>query len=403
MEKWWEDYAYLTLRMPLLPYTSMAQPLIVASVGIEESYSNSLKVLARELHHVFEFWEMLRKETLKTFQLADGNRLSSFLYRRFYNTVRIPGEMKDEIVCHFKTETEGNCSNDINIMGRGRIFKISGLQPNGEILTPQQCLSALLEIRAMLDSETKETPSVPILTCDNRTSWAKNREYLLNLSKNNRDVLAAIEEGIAVVSLDDSEPNTYSDLSQDTIYGDFSCKWADKSTTFVAFRNGKFGCLGEHSCYDGTISISASTFVLMSFLEFDEPNWNLIKWEPEVQELKFDLDDHLLGEIKRIENEKKQNKNDIIVTSTQYNEYGKDFIKTLKVHPDSYIQMILQLVYYKLHGEFAPTYETALLRSFYNGRTETVRSCTKESKEWVKAMLNPDISVSSITLSCLYF
>ena len=32
-----------------------------------------------------------------------------------------------------------------------------------------------------------------------------------------------------------------------------------------------------------------------------------------------------------------------------------------------------------------PTYETATTRQFYHGRTETVRSCTKEAMEFAKA------------------
>ena len=47
-----------------------------------------------------------------------------------------------------------------------------------------------------------------------------------------------------------------------------------------------------------------------------------------------------------------------------------------------------------LYSRPAPTYETASIRKFYHGRTETVRSCTVEVVEWCKAMLDPDVSVS---------
>jgi len=35
------------------------------------------------------------------------------------------------------------------------------------------------------------------------------------------------------------------------------------------------------------------------------------------------------------------------------------------------------------------TYETASTRKYYNGRTETLRSCTTESLEWARSMLDP--------------
>lgn len=44
----------------------------------------------------------------------------------------------------------------------------------------------------------------------------------------------------------------------------------------------------------------------------------------------------------------------------------------------------------------APTYETATTRQFYNGRTETMRSCTEEAVEFAHSMLNPKASVCSL-------
>ena len=32
-------------------------------------------------------------------------------------------------------------------------------------------------------------------------------------------------------------------------------------------------------------------------------------------------------------------------------KYGKEFIKPFKIHPDTFVQLALQLTYYKLHGK----------------------------------------------------
>jgi len=66
--------------------------------------------------------------------------------------------------------------------------------------------------------------------------------------------------------------------------------------------------------------------------------------------------------------------------------FGKGFIKTCRMSPDAYIQMALQLAYYRDFGKFSLTYEASMTRLFREGRTETVRSCTIESSAWVKAM-----------------
>lgn len=104
MEKWWDDYAYLSFRAPLLPYCTMAMPLIIASANVEESEEYALKGAARVIYHGFEFYDLIRKEKLKPSANPDGSvTFSSYLFKRFYNTVRIPGEVMDEVHCYFKT------------------------------------------------------------------------------------------------------------------------------------------------------------------------------------------------------------------------------------------------------------------------------------------------------------
>lgn len=70
--------------------------------------------------------------------------------------------------------------------------------------------------------------------------------------------------------------------------------------------------------------------------------------------------------------------------------YGKGFMKKCRVSPDAYIQMALQLAYYRDAGKFSLTYEASMTRLFREGRTETVRPCTIESADWVKAMQDPN-------------
>ncbi|KAF9992389.1 Carnitine O-acetyltransferase mitochondrial, partial [Entomortierella chlamydospora] len=65
--------------------------------------------------------------------------------------------------------------------------------------------------------------------------------------------------------------------------------------------------------------------------------------------------------------------------------------------PDAYVQMIIQLAYYKMHGVSRPTYESAQVRKFQHGRTETCRTVSSESVAWVKAMEDPHVSADEKT------
>ena len=76
----------------------------------------------------------------------------------------------------------------------------------------------------------------------------------------------------------------------------------------------------------------------------------------------------------------------IEVRAPRFLSYGKTWISSHSLHPDAFVQVILQYAYFKTHGKPAPTYETATLRQYYHGRTETVRSCTEEAMAFVRSM-----------------
>lgn len=70
----------------------------------------------------------------------------------------------------------------------------------------------------------------------------------------------------------------------------------------------------------------------------------------------------------------------------RYTNYGKEFIKTCNCSPDAYLQMALQLAYYKLYGHLVATYESAGTRRFLLGRVDCIRSATMEALQWVQSM-----------------
>lgn len=85
----------------------MAQPLIVASVGIDETPQNRMKAVARCLYYSGVFWKTIRDEKLRPPTNPDGSIVfSANLYRRFCNSARLPGEPgkgRDVLMNYFKT------------------------------------------------------------------------------------------------------------------------------------------------------------------------------------------------------------------------------------------------------------------------------------------------------------
>lgn len=80
--------------------------------------------------------------------------------------------------------------------------------------------------------------------------------------------------------------------------------------------------------------------------------------------------------------------NDVDLHVYVHDFFGKGFMKKCRISPDAFIQMALQLAYYREMGKHHLTYESSMTRLFREGRTETVRSCSIESSNWVKAMVS---------------
>lgn len=181
-----------------------------------------------------------------------------------------------------------------------------------------------------------------------------------------------------------------------------SCnRWYDKFMNFVVSRDGICGALIEHS---GSEGITVITF-LHQLTQFVQSRVNVsgtqcslssTRVNEILHHLPFILDDSLLQSLE--DAKKKLNKlvEDVDLQIVIFDLFGKEFIKKQNMSPDAFIQMSLQLTYYKVHGKLASSYESAGLRQFKHGRVDNIRSCTMQVLHWVRAMCNeiPDVTVS---------
>jgi carnitine O-octanoyltransferase len=102
--------------------------------------------------------------------------------------------------------------------------------------------------------------------------------------------------------------------------------------------------------------------------------------------LEFTADEKIHSEISLAKSAHSLACDDIEVQYKIFTDYGRSVSAEHKLHPEAYIQVALQLAYYRMHGKAAPTYCTASTRNFYHGRTETCRSCFSENVEFAKAV-----------------
>ncbi|KAI9088521.1 Choline/Carnitine o-acyltransferase-domain-containing protein [Phlyctochytrium arcticum] len=235
------------------------------------------------------------------------------------------------------------------------------------------------------DIEAHKAAPIGVLTSENQ----------LLKSPLSQDALDVIERSAFVVCLDDTKPVTREESSRACWHGDGRNRFFDKPIQFIIFDNGKAGFLGEHSMMDATPTNNMCDWIATG-LSRDAINHGSKSSSSSVtpRKLEFDVTPAITDKIQTAEQhfDALVAKHDVRVQA--FFDYGKDLIKKFKTSPDAYVQMAIQLAYYKMHGVSRPTYESASTRKFAFGRTETCRSVSLESVAWVKAMEDPSVSIA---------
>lgn len=162
--------------------------------------------------------------------------------------------------------------------------------------------------------------------------------------------------------------------------------------TVIVFDNGKSGFNGEHSCMDGTPTSRLNDWLLRSLDAGKVPLGDSARGAgelPAVKALEFKLPQQVMSTITEAVTTHAETMAKHELAVLQYDGYGKDVIKSFKISPDSYTQLVMGLAYYKMTGHAAPTYESAQTRKFKLGRTEVIRSTIPDALAFYKAMEDP--------------
>eukprot|EP00069_Balaena_mysticetus_P009777 bmy_06368T0 len=304
----------------------------------------------------------------------------------------------------------------VAVFHRGRFFRV-GTHSQSGLLSPRALEQ---QFQRILDDPSPACPHeehLAALTAAPRDMWAQVRRSLKTQAQ---EALEAVEGAAFFVSLD-SEPAglTREDpaasldaYAHALLAGRGHDRWFDKSFSLIVFSNGKLGLSVEHSWADcpisghmwekglkrslvrcplvqreeGTLTASICTQFTLATECFQlgysadghckgHPDPSL----PQPQRLHWDLPDKMHLSISLALRGAKTLSGNIDCHVFPFSHFGKSFIKRCHLSSDSFIQMALQLAYFRDRGQFCLTYESTMTRLFLEGRTETVRSCTREA------------------------
>ncbi|XP_059489708.1 carnitine O-palmitoyltransferase 1, liver isoform isoform X2 [Neocloeon triangulifer] len=388
---WWEEYVYLRGRSGLMVNSNF--------YGIDAIMLHQTKIQAARaaviIHACLLYRRLIERQELEPILVQNLVPLCSWQYERVFNTTRLPGIETDRIN-HLSDSTH------IAVFNKGRYYRVP-IYWKGRILKPCEIEIQMQKILDDPSEPAKGEMHLAALTAGQRKDWALARHNFFGKGIN-RTSLDVIEKAAFVVCLDDIEynfdPNDPDKLDQygrTLLHGKGYDRWFDKSFTLCIGTNGRVGFNSEHSWADAPVLGHMWEFALGEELTigYDEIGHTVGTPEfepPAPTRLQWDMPAPALKEIEGAYIAAQDLLSDVDLRIYVHDHYGKGFMKKCRVSPDAFIQMALQLAYFRDAGKFSLTYEASMTRLFREGRTETVRPCTIESSAWVKSMIEGNAS-----------
>uniref|UniRef100_A0A3Q3IQY4 Choline O-acetyltransferase n=1 Tax=Monopterus albus TaxID=43700 RepID=A0A3Q3IQY4_MONAL len=381
---YWLNDMYLNNRLAL-PVNS--SPAMVFPQQNFRAPIDALRFAAHLISGVLEYKTLLDVRSLPVDyargQLA-GTPLCMEQYYRLFTSYRLPGPERDTLVAQ---ESCVMPEPEHIIVACKNQFFVLDVVINFRRLNERDLLTQLEKIVKMAGSEEERLPPIGLLTSDGRTEWAESRSVLMRESTN-RDSLDMIERCLCLVCLDDASGPELSDTTRAMLmlHGGGEAKnggnrWYDKPMQFVVGADGCCGVVCEHSPFEGIVLVECTQYLLKymigspsklvraaSVSELPAPRRLRWKCTPEIHK-------RLASSADRLQR---------LVRNLDMN----------KMSPDAYIQVALQLAYYRCHGRPVSTYESASIRRFQEGRVDNIRSATAEALAFVKAMTDGKLSTS---------
>uniref|UniRef100_A0A8C3JPY7 carnitine O-palmitoyltransferase n=1 Tax=Calidris pygmaea TaxID=425635 RepID=A0A8C3JPY7_9CHAR len=333
---WWEEYIYLRGRGPIMVNSNYFAMdfLYLSPTTLQAARAGNV------IHAILLYRKKLDRQEIKPILLMGSTvPLCSAQWERMFNTSRIPGEESDTLQ-HVKD------SKHIVVYHKGRYFKV-WLYHDGRLLKPREIEQQMQRILDDNSEPQAGEEKLAALTAGDRVPWAKARQAYFSRGKNKQS-LDAVEKAAFFVTLDDTDQGYMKEdpvrsldaYAKSLIHGRCYDRWFDKTFTLVIFKNGRMGLNAEHSWADAPIVGHLWENVMAT----------------DYLELGYSEDGHCKGDT---------NQNIPIPTKLQWEIPEEDM------------------------GKFCLTYEASMTRLFREGRTETVRSCTVESCNFVRSMEDP--------------
>ncbi|XP_040013097.1 carnitine O-acetyltransferase [Xiphias gladius] len=388
LSEWWVGVAYLEYRLPVVVHSSPG--LVLPRMNFSDK-QGQIRFAAKLIAGVLDFKTMIDNETLPV-EYMGGKPLCMNQYYEVLSSCRIPGLKRDSVVNHAKSSPPPK---HIIVVHNFQFFVLDVYNCDGTLLTGDQ-LFVQLERICSASLQTNAEP-VGILTTQHRDSWGKAYINLIK-DKTNKDSVSAIQRSIFTVCLDGAMPEVSDEMYRSSaaiqmLHGggpqwNSGNRWFDKTLQFIIGEDGTCGANYEHAPAEGPPIVALIDHVV-EFTRKPEMVQRPMVPLPMPQKLHFNITPEIKKDIEEAKQSMTILAQDLDMRVMVFGHFGKNVPKAHQMSPDAFIQMALQLAYYRMYKCSCATYESASLRMFRLGRTDTVRSASGASAAFVKAFDDP--------------
>lgn len=386
LSDWWKEVVYMRYRNSLINTNVACADTIYRPTTSIQAARASFVTLNRQ-----QFCkDIFTRNSMKPISMG-GIPLCATQYSDYHRSLRVPNETSDIMI-------RLPFARHIAVYSKGCWYKVNIYQGR-RMIRPAELERALQNIIDITDTPQAGEKYLSAMTAGPRDLWARIRRDKFSTGVN-KESLSFIENALEIVFLDEEErfydENDMSKYDREyarSLTGDGYLLWCDKPSVYLFSKNGRFTSNAEHSVVDAMIYVHVREYIKYHE-SFDRPYGpdghcvGEVDFVPKAERMCWQMDDETLSAIDEAFKVSKGVADDFDNSSVVFTDYGKEFMKKARVSPDAYIQMALQMAYYKDQGKFELTYEPAVMRLFKDGRTETVRSCSSASCAFVKSMLD---------------
>lgn len=306
-----------------------------------------------------------------------GTPLDMEQFKYFFRSVRVPQLYRDSFVVNdFDKE-----NNFIIFIYKNYMYQVPVTNAQGEIYPSAHIAEAIDEI---MEDERKDGVNIGLFTTAERDEAAHIYNDLKTNPKNERN-LEMLADALIVISADE-DSETSEDALENLMLNPKS-KYYDKTIQLSITKRGRFGYSIEHTAVDGTTIFSVISHINDGFKEGYVEQF-FTDEKPVAKPLVWDLTEEVEERLRILDEVSAERRETYLIDSSKVQSFGAETIKQLRISPDAFFHIALQLAQYRTFGELKSVYEPVSIRHYREGRTECARATSMEKFAVVQAVEN---------------